>query len=74
MAKVIIDVERCGGCELCVEFCPKKNLRMSETLTPRGIHPAEVCTEDGCTGCKICALMCPSVAISLYKEVAKETK
>ena len=72
MPRVVIDIERCKGCGLCVEFCPRDNLRLSDEVTPRGVHPAEVCGEGVCTGCKLCVLMCPDVAILIYRDVAEE--
>lgn len=72
MAKTVIDLERCKGCGLCVEFCPQKHLRVSEKLTSYGIHPVAPAEGTECTGCKLCVLMCPDAAISLYKEESKE--
>lgn len=72
MPRVVIDLERCKGCALCVEFCPQDSLRLSEEITPRGHHPAEVCNKDACTGCMICVLMCPDVAISIYRDASEE--
>ena len=74
MPKLIINSDRCKGCELCIAFCPRDNLKLSEGLTSRGMHPVEVCDADACTGCKLCVLMCPDVAISIYREVAEEAK
>jgi 2-oxoglutarate ferredoxin oxidoreductase subunit delta len=74
MARIVINADRCTGCGLCVEFCPKKNLRLAEELNARGIHTAERCEGTPCTGCKICVLMCPAAALSLYREDEKEDK
>lgn len=67
--KVKIDEERCKGCGLCVEFCPKSCLGFSKRLNSKGYFPAEF-TGDGdcCTGCAICATVCPDVAIEVYRE------
>lgn len=67
MPKVVIDQERCKGCQLCVEFCPPKVLVMSETLNPRGFYPAVLIDETRCTSCAACALVCPDTAIVVYK-------
>ena len=32
MAKIEVDPERCKGCLLCAEFCPKKIIKASDTL------------------------------------------
>ena len=72
MPTVVINVERCKGCGLCVAFCPNDTLRLSEEITSRGVHPAEVCNPEACTGCKMCVLMCPDVAISIYRDQVQE--
>lgn len=69
--KVIIDTSRCKGCGLCVSFCPKDNLELSEELSEAGYHPAQIVSEDECTGCQMCVLMCPDVCIEIYKQVAE---
>ena len=32
-----IDQERCKGCALCIEFCPKKIIYLSNRLNAKGI-------------------------------------
>lgn len=67
MAKVVIDVERCKGCQLCVHFCPPKVLAMSETLNSRGYYPVMLIDDARCTSCAACVLVCPDVALTVYK-------
>jgi 2-oxoglutarate ferredoxin oxidoreductase subunit delta len=70
MGSVTIDMESCKGCGLCVAFCTKQVLAISQGLNQAGHHPAEVCIADAadiCTACSRCALMCPDVAITVYK-------
>ena len=69
-----IDAARCKGCGLCVEFCPRGNMRISADITPMGTHPAEVCDETACSGCKLCVLMCPDVAIAIYRRAEEEAR
>lgn len=66
--KVVIDVEMCKGCGLCVAYCPKKVLIESEHLNKTGYHFAEPGDLDQCTGCLICTLVCPEVVIEVYDE------
>lgn len=66
---VVIDTERCKGCQLCIAFCPKGILRTAAHINRMGYIPAEV---DGkkaseCTGCGICAIMCPDIAITVRR-------
>jgi 2-oxoglutarate ferredoxin oxidoreductase subunit delta len=62
-----IDQERCKGCLLCVEHCPKKAISLSAKLNLKGYFVTQFNEENGCTGCATCALMCPEVAIEVYK-------
>ena len=67
MPKVVIDPERCKQCMLCVRFCPRDSLRVSEQVNARGHYPVEQVDEESSTGCAICALVCPSVCIEVYR-------
>jgi 2-oxoglutarate ferredoxin oxidoreductase subunit delta len=67
MAKVVIRKDRCKACQLCVDFCPKRILVMSDDLNVYGVHYACLLEEQKCTGCAICGLVCPDVAIEVYR-------
>ena len=74
MAKfqVHFNTEKCKGCELCVNFCPKKVLGIDAAFTnAKGYHPACVLDGEGCIGCATCALMCPDCCITIFKEEAE---
>jgi 2-oxoglutarate ferredoxin oxidoreductase subunit delta len=68
-----IDQELCKGCKLCIEFCPKGIIALSNKLNTRGYHPARFAEEKvkkgkrKCTGCSTCAILCPEVAIEVYR-------
>ena len=65
--KVVIDIDECKGCGLCVESCPPKCLQLVPELSSTGVHPARY-TGDGCTGCGICFYCCPEPgAIEVYR-------
>lgn len=74
MAKVkgdiIIDIEKCKGCELCVEACPQEALENSKKVNNKG-YLYIVKVEDTCTGCTSCAMVCPEGAITVYRQVEK---
>jgi ferredoxin len=59
---VVIDVERCKGCGLCVACCPVSALRLSAELNHRGYHPAQFVAGAACTGCGVCFYACPEPA------------
>ncbi len=67
MGRIVINEERCKGCGLCVHFCPKKQIYISEQYNRKGYHPAAFHDAGECTGCTICGMMCPDVAIEVYK-------
>jgi 2-oxoglutarate ferredoxin oxidoreductase subunit delta len=60
-----IDGERCKGCALCVDFCPKDCVRISDELNLKGYFVAAFDEAGECNACRHCALMCPDVAIEV---------
>ncbi len=66
MARMIVDFDRCKGCELCTAVCPKGIVAIShEKLNAKGFYTAECTDEDACIGCAMCAMMCPDNAITI---------
>jgi 2-oxoglutarate ferredoxin oxidoreductase subunit delta len=66
--RIKIDQTLCKGCELCITFCPKGQICISEKLNAAGYAPASFKETGECTGCATCALVCPEVAIEVYRE------
>jgi 2-oxoglutarate ferredoxin oxidoreductase subunit delta len=67
--RIVVDVERCKGCELCASVCPHQAIRMSASFNAKGYHPAEWNDANAeCTGCATCAVICPDAAITVYRE------
>jgi len=62
--KIIINTERCKGCGLCVEVCPKNSIVISKKSNRNGYFPAQANNAD-CTGCAACAIICPEVIIEV---------
>lgn len=58
MSKAIIDKERCKACGLCVEYCPKKALKMADDINING-YKYTLLIEEKCIGCGICYTVCP---------------
>jgi len=56
-------VERCKGCEFCVEYCPKDVLVMSADFNAKGYHYPEVKKSGECVECNLCQVICPDFAI-----------
>lgn len=75
MAKVkgdiLIDIEKCKGCELCASACPQQSLELSRKLNSKGYHYI-IKIEDNCTGCTNCALVCPDSVIKVFRRTEKK--
>ena len=71
--KVIFDVERCKGCELCTTVCPVNIVIMDEqSLNSKGYHPATVTDMDKCIACGFCAIICPDSVITVEKIIPEK--
>jgi 2-oxoglutarate ferredoxin oxidoreductase subunit delta len=62
-----IDADVCKGCGLCIYYCPKQVLRLSEHINVRGFKVAEVSHLDDCIACHLCEYGCPDLAIFVEK-------
>ncbi|MFH2067850.1 MAG: 4Fe-4S dicluster domain-containing protein [Candidatus Omnitrophota bacterium] len=65
--RVIVDSKYCKGCGLCVYFCPKKQLKVSEKKNKKGYYGVEFSGNE-CTGCLRCALICPDAALTIIRK------
>ena len=61
MIEFTIKLNRCKGCGICVAFCPKKVLAVTE------LSKVEVRDHAACIGCGQCELRCPDYAIFVDK-------
>ena len=61
---VVIAVDRCKGCELCIPACPPGVLTMSRGQNAIGFAYPEL--GPGCTGCKACLMVCPDFCFEVY--------
>lgn len=72
MAKVkgviIVDSEKCKGCEICIGACPTDVISMSTKVNGKGYHYAYSAQPDACTGCSNCAIVCPDGVITVYRK------
>ncbi|MEW6308196.1 MAG: 4Fe-4S binding protein [Bacillota bacterium] len=65
--RVSFNADRCKGCGLCVDACPKGIIVLAERINSKGFPPA-VCTDQAeCTSCASCARMCPDMVITVRK-------
>ena len=70
---IVVDVEKCKGCELCVVNCPTDVIRLTREVNGKGYHYAYMELPDACTGCSNCAIVCPDGVIEVY-QVRVKTK
>lgn len=65
--EVVIDIEKCKGCEICVVTCPNQVLALAHEVNAKGYHYA-IMANDGCVGCSNCAVVCPDAVITVYRQ------
>ena len=69
MAKLTFQTDKCKGCGLCVDVCPKKVLTLAaDKINAKGHHPVEAVNEADCIGCAFCATMCPDCIIKVERQ------
>jgi 2-oxoglutarate ferredoxin oxidoreductase subunit delta len=66
-ARLLIAVDRCKGCGLCVGVCPKHVLALDESVVnDLGYHPVRLTDAAACTSCALCARICPDAVFAVY--------
>jgi 2-oxoglutarate ferredoxin oxidoreductase subunit delta len=64
---IVVDIEKCKGCELCVVNCPTNVVQLTRGVNGKGYHYAYMEIPEACTGCTNCAIVCPDAVISVYQ-------
>ena len=64
---VVVDKEKCKGCNLCVVACPTKTLALAKEVNGKGYNYSEMVNPEAGIGCASCALVCPDSVITVYK-------
>ena len=62
---VIMALDRCKGCALCVPVCQPGVLEMTAERNAKGYVLPRLL--DGCTGCRACADVCPDFVFEVYR-------
>ena len=59
--------DRCKGCGLCVEICPKHVLILdTSVVNEHGYHPVRLTDAGACTSCALCARICPDAVFAVF--------
>ena len=64
---IVVDKERCKGCEICLAACPSEVISIAREVNSKGYQFAYMENPDSCIGCSNCALVCPDGVITVYK-------
>lgn len=64
---IVINVEKCKGCEVCLAACPNHVIALSPEVNSKGYHYV-IKVNDDCVGCANCAVVCPDAVITVYRE------
>ena len=65
MTTIRIEAEFCKGCGLCVYYCPRDVLELSNEANAKGYEVVCVRQSEQCVGCKLCEVNCPDMAIQV---------
>jgi len=69
---VVVNTERCKGCDLCVVACSTNVLGLHKEVNNRGYHYSYMQNPDACIGCANCGYVCPEGCITVYKTKINE--
>jgi 2-oxoglutarate ferredoxin oxidoreductase subunit delta len=69
---VLVSMERCKGCGLCVDACAPHVLALDVgSVNAMGHHPVQLTDPGGCTSCAKCARVCPDAALTIFAPARK---
>ena len=70
---VVVNTERCKGCNLCVVSCPTNVLSLHPSeVNIRGYHYVYMENPDDCIGCANCGFVCPDAVLTVYRKKVEE--
>jgi len=65
--RIVVDTEKCKGCEVCIPVCPTNVIEMVDEVNGKGYHYSYMANPEACTGCSSCAIVCPDGVISVFR-------
>ncbi len=69
---IVVDTERCKGCQLCIIACPQKVIALANKVNLHGYPYVEAVNEEACVGCASCGIVCPDGCITVYRKKVEE--
>jgi 2-oxoglutarate ferredoxin oxidoreductase subunit delta len=66
--EVFVNEEFCKGCGICVHFCPRQAIVLSQDFNAKGVNVPVPAHMENCSGCRLCELYCPDFAIAIREE------
>lgn len=70
----MLQFERCAGCGLCIEVCPRKILIQGTELNTKTQYPPILIDDGVCTFCRSCELVCPDFSMYVVENKKVEDK
>jgi len=64
---VVVDNEKCKGCNLCVVACPYGVLNLHKEVNSKGYHYSYMENPELCIGCTNCGMVCPDSCLTIYR-------
>jgi 2-oxoglutarate ferredoxin oxidoreductase subunit delta len=66
---IVIDEQRCKGCDLCIPACPVDIIVKAgpQRINLSGRIPVDVADMTKCIACNLCATVCPDQAIDVFR-------
>ncbi|MDR0955422.1 MAG: 4Fe-4S dicluster domain-containing protein [Rikenellaceae bacterium] len=65
---IVVDIERCKGCNVCVVNCPTQAIALNRDVNAKGYNYLYMEKPDECIGCANCAVVCPDSCITVYRQ------
>ncbi|MHA1144250.1 MAG: 4Fe-4S binding protein [Candidatus Helarchaeota archaeon] len=62
-----LQFDRCKGCGICIEICPRKILTEGKELNTKVQYPPVLVEGGVCTFCRECELICPDFALYILE-------